>query len=114
MLWIALAVFAFQSTPAIAKGGSDGGPVHASGYTGADGTHVDAYDRAPPGTAIRSTGGRGSSSRFVGVSVASLAGTNRIQGPPQSNTNAPAPVCEFKAVMTDDEIVLCRKGAPTH
>ena len=110
-LFIAVAV-AGIFPDAVAKGGSHGGgghassggkSVHVNGYYRANGTYVEGYWRSAPGAA----GG----SDVLGPNDALPAFAAEQMTIPVSKKNAEQPklICEFKSVMTDEEIALCRQ-----
>lgn len=101
---------------AIAKGGSGhsgGSPMSArtqpvSGYERADGTHVNGYMRAPAGTGGSSIGSY-SSGGIDGDEAVPMEGGLAGVGSQESITGHAQ--CEYKGVMTDDEIATCRAAA---
>jgi hypothetical protein len=128
---IVLIAVSFASSAAIAKGGphSSGPLTHVNGYTKADGTHVAGYDRAAPGYGTRhSATGMTGGGDPLGIKtadpnyVAAYTRTGKRDGGEPLGVDAapltpglfggPAqPRCEYKAVMTDDEIAACRAAA---
>lgn len=93
-------------------GGHSGGSVHVSGYTRADGTYVHDYYRSAPGTAesggSASAVSRGSMNNLyegLGRGEGDLDSSSASLGPAGQPSK---PKCEYKAVMTDEEIARCR------
>jgi hypothetical protein len=99
-------------SPAVvsARGGSHGGgSVHVSGYTRADGTYVHDYYRSAPGAA--GSGNSGSSLSSGGNFYDGLGPHEGDQGALSASMGSAQPSkskCEYKAVMTDEEIAKCR------
>lgn len=93
------------------SGGSTGAKtVHVDSYTKKDGTVVQSYYRAPPGTATHSNGmvsGYSRSNENTGAAGYSTVGVM----PTKSSVMSTAPQCQYKAVMTDDEIATCKAEA---
>jgi len=92
-------------------GGHSGGSVHVNGYTRADGTYVHDYYRSAPGMA--GSGGSASTSRGSTNNLYEGLGTRESEEGSSSSsmgsvTPSGKPKCEYKAVMTDDEIARCR------
>jgi len=108
----ALALLLLLPTAVSARGGGhSGGSVHVSGYTRADGTYVHDYYRSAPGTA----GSGGSASTLHGSTNNLYEGLGRSEGDADSSSASIGsagqpgkPKCEYKAVMTDEEIARCR------
>lgn len=108
----ALALLLLLSTAASARGGGhgSGGSVHVSGYTRANGTYVHDYYRSAPGAGS----GVGSSTLSGGSSTSNFYND---PGPHEGDKGSSSasiglakldkPTCEFKSVMTDEEIARC-------
>jgi len=111
---IALASLLLPCTDVSARGGShSGGSVHVNGYTRADGTYVHDYYRAAPGTA--GSGGSASTLSSHGSTNNLYEGLGTREGDESSSSASigsagqpSKPKCEYKAVMTDEEIARCR------
>lgn len=111
----ALALFLVLPTTASARGGGhSGGSVHVSGYTRANGTYVHDYYRSAPGTAEHSYGspsssGGGTSGAYEGMD-SNKTEQARLSASMVAAQQSSEPHCEFKAVMTDEEIARCKQG----
>jgi len=82
--------------------------MHVSGYTRADGTYVHDYYRSAPGTS--GPGGASPASSSVRATATHESGGG--QGTPSASGERswqPSRAeCEFKPVLTDEEIARCR------
>jgi hypothetical protein len=110
--FLLIAICLLMSTSAFPKGAHSSGPVdHVSGYTTRSGTSVAPYDRAAPGYGIHgSSAPLGSSSNgMVGGDPLQLNDETSVAGVGrQEDVTGKHAHCEYKAVMTDDEIAACR------
>lgn len=105
---------ALLPTPVLARGGGhSGGSVHVSGYTRANGTYVHDYYRSAPG--MSGTGDSASAVSSRGSTNNLYEGLGRGEGDVDSSSASigsagqpSKPKCEYKAVMTDEEIARCR------
>lgn len=109
----ALALLLLLPMAASARGGShsSGGSVHVSGYTRANGTYVHDYYRSGPGAGSdvgSSTLSSGNSASNFCDSLGSHEGDQGSSSASIGLAKSDKPTCEFKSVMTDEEIARCR------